>query len=82
VEQPRAHAEDQHAADGDRRVVEVVLRDGVRHRQAEEHGDERHPGDGDPADGEPVPPEVERPRDEGFPGRRDAEEDGQRVRDV
>ena len=83
VEQPRADAEDQHAADGDGRVVEVGLCDGVRHWQGEEHGEECHPGDGDPADDEAAPrPEMERPRDEGFPCRRDAEEDGQCVGDV
>ena len=40
VEHPGGDAEQQHAADEDRRVVEVVLRDRVRHRQGEEHGDD------------------------------------------
>ena len=83
VKHPRADAKQQNAADGDGRVVEVGFRDGVRHRQGEEHSEECHPGDGDPADDEAAPPpEVERPRDEGFPRRRDAEEDRQRVGDV
>jgi hypothetical protein len=83
VEHPGAEAEHQHATDGHRRVVEVDPGDGVRYRQAEEHGDEGHPEDGDPADDEAAAAsEMKRPRDEGVPRRRDAEEDGQGVGDV
>jgi len=79
VKHPGADAEQKHAADEDRRVVEIVLGDGVRHREGEEHGDEAHPGDGDPADEEAIFPEVKRPRNEGSPGGGHAEQDGQPV---
>ena len=63
VEHPRAEAEQQHASDGQRRVVEVYPGDGVRHWQAEQHGDKGHPEDGDPADDKAVASEMKRPWD-------------------
>ncbi|BAS76187.1 Os01g0945250 [Oryza sativa Japonica Group] len=83
MEHPRADAEQQHAADGHRSVVErLLIGDRVRHRQREEHRDGGHPHHTHPADENPVLSEVERPWHERSPRRRHAEKHRQRVRDV
>ncbi|KAB8085184.1 hypothetical protein EE612_007935 [Oryza sativa] len=82
MEHPRDEAEQQHATDGHRRVVERLLGHRIRHRQREEHRDGGHPDHGHPADHEPISPEVKLPRNKRLPSRRHAEKHRQRVRDV
>ena len=79
---PEKHDQDEDASDGHGRIIQCRFRHRVDHGQAKDHSNGDDPQHRDPAHKEAVSAKVEWARAEGWAPNRDAEEDGQCVRDV